>query len=83
MRIAVFGTGGVGGYFGGRLAEAGEDVIFISRGPHLKALREHGLCVESTKGDFSLPLVQGCGASLDTATLSIQSQNGLCLIEGE
>ena len=53
MRIAVFGTGGVGGYFGGRLAEAGEDVIFISRGPHLKALREHGLCVESTKGNFS------------------------------
>ena len=37
MRIAVFGTGGVGGYFGGRLAQAGEDVVFIARGAHLQA----------------------------------------------
>lgn len=52
MRIAIFGTGGVGGYFGGRLAQAGEEVVFIARGEHLKALRQHGLKVESTKGDF-------------------------------
>ena len=52
MRIAVFGTGGVGGYFGGRLAQAGEDVVFIARGEHLKALQMHGLRVDSTKGDF-------------------------------
>jgi 2-dehydropantoate 2-reductase len=52
MRIAVFGTGGVGGYFGGRLAQAGEEVIFIARGAHLKALRAHGLRVDSLKGDF-------------------------------
>ncbi len=52
MRIAVFGTGGAGGYFGGRLARAGEDVTFIARGEHLRALREHGLRVESVKGDF-------------------------------
>ena len=52
MRIAVFGTGGVGGYFGGRLAQAGEEVIFIARGEHLKALRAHGLRVDSLKGDF-------------------------------
>lgn len=52
MRIAVFGTGGVGGYFGGRLAQAGEEVIFIARGEHLKALRAHGLRVNSLKGDF-------------------------------
>jgi 2-dehydropantoate 2-reductase len=52
MRIAVFGTGGVGGYFGGRLAQAGEDVIFIARGEHLRALRAHGLRVDSLKGDF-------------------------------
>jgi 2-dehydropantoate 2-reductase len=45
MRIAVFGTGGAGGYFGARLAQAGEDVIFIARGPHLQAIREHGLRV--------------------------------------
>lgn len=52
MRIVIFGTGGVGGYFGGRLAQAGEDVIFIARGAHLQAIREHGLRVESAQGDF-------------------------------
>ena len=43
MRIVVFGTGSVGGYFGGRLAQAGMDVIFIARGRHLQAIRKHGL----------------------------------------
>lgn len=52
MRIAVFGTGGVGGYFGGRLAEAGENVAFIARGEHLVAIRERGLRVDSPEGDF-------------------------------
>ena len=52
MRIAVFGTGGVGGYFGGRLAERGEDVIFIARGGHLRAIKEKGLKVDSRDGDF-------------------------------
>ena len=52
MRIAVFGTGAVGGYFGGRLAEAGEDVWFIARGAHLAAIRDHGLRVTSVDGDF-------------------------------
>ena len=52
MRIAVYGAGGVGGYFGGRLAQAGTDVRFIDRGPHLRALREHGLRVRSVEGDF-------------------------------
>jgi 2-dehydropantoate 2-reductase len=52
MRIAVFGTGGAGGYFGARLAQAGEDVIFIARGQHLQAIREHGLRVDSAKGAF-------------------------------
>ncbi|HUQ14862.1 MAG TPA: 2-dehydropantoate 2-reductase [Gemmatimonadales bacterium] len=52
LRIAVFGSGAVGGYFGGRLAEAGEDVHFIARGEHLAAIREHGLRVSSTEGDF-------------------------------
>jgi len=49
VRIAVFGTGGVGGYYGGRLAEAGVDVVFIARGEHLEVIRERGLKVESTK----------------------------------
>jgi len=51
-RIAVYGAGGVGGYFGARLAQAGADVHFIARGAHLHALREHGLRVRSVKGDF-------------------------------
>jgi 2-dehydropantoate 2-reductase len=54
VRIAVYGTGGVGGYFGGRLARSGADVQFVARGAHLAALREHGLRVRSVKGDFSV-----------------------------
>ena len=54
MRFAIFGSGAVGAYFGGRLAEAGEDVRFIARGRHLAALREHGLRVSSVDGDFTL-----------------------------
>src|SRR5689334_13756262 len=52
MRIAVFGTGGVGGYFGGRLAHAGEDVTFIARGEHLRAIKTNGLIVDSQAGNF-------------------------------
>lgn len=52
MRIAVFGTGGVGGYFGGRLARTGEDVHFIARGEHLRAIQTDGLRVDSILGDF-------------------------------
>ncbi len=51
MKIAVLGTGGVGGYFGGRLAAAGEEVHFIARGRHLEAIRENGLSIESPLGD--------------------------------
>ena len=56
MRFAIFGTGGVGGYFGGRLAQAGEDVTFIARGLHLNAIKERGLWVESINGDFHIDL---------------------------
>src|SRR5260221_13296258 len=66
MRIAVMGTGGVGGYFGARLAQGGSDVIFVARGAHLAALRERGLTVESKLGDVSLPQVQ---ATDDPSTL--------------
>ncbi|NUO50394.1 MAG: 2-dehydropantoate 2-reductase [Polyangiaceae bacterium] len=52
MRIAIVGSGGVGGYFGGRLAQAGESVIFVARGAHLAAIRDEGLRVESIAGDF-------------------------------
>jgi 2-dehydropantoate 2-reductase len=52
MHIAVFGAGAVGGYFGGRLAQAGEDVVFIARGDHLKAMQTRGLRVDSIEGNF-------------------------------
>jgi len=54
MRIAIYGTGGVGGYFGGRLAQAGNTVSFIARGEHLKAIQKQGLRIQSIKGDFLL-----------------------------
>lgn len=47
MRIAMMGSGGVGGYFGGRMAAAGYDVTFIARGRHLQAIRDHGLKIAS------------------------------------
>jgi 2-dehydropantoate 2-reductase len=48
MRIVVLGAGGVGGYFGAKLARAGEDVTFVARGAHLAAIRAAGLRVHST-----------------------------------
>lgn len=54
MRIAVLGAGAIGGYFGGRLAASGHDVTFLARGPHLEAIREHGLVVTSVAGDFTV-----------------------------
>jgi len=57
MRIAVFGAGGVGGYFGGRLAAAGSDVSFIARGAHLAAIRERGICIQSPLGTIHAPRV--------------------------
>jgi len=57
VRILIAGTGGVGGYFGGRLAHAGLDVTFLARGRNLEALRQHGLTIESVDGDVRLPHV--------------------------
>jgi 2-dehydropantoate 2-reductase len=54
MRIAVIGVGAVGGYFGGRLAQAGLDVVFIARGKTVDALRTAGLRVQSIAGDFEI-----------------------------
>ncbi len=54
MRIAMYGSGGVGGYFGARLAQAGNDVVFIARGAHLEAMRTSGLRITSIKGDVFL-----------------------------
>ena len=54
MRIAIFGTGAVGGFFGGKLSQSGEDVVFIARGDHLKAMQDQGLQVDSINGDFKV-----------------------------
>lgn len=66
MRIAIYGAGAVGGYFGGRLAQAGQEVIFIARGQTLQALQTQGLRVESIAGDF---VVQPVQATDDPATV--------------
>ncbi|HEY9397812.1 MAG TPA: 2-dehydropantoate 2-reductase [Burkholderiales bacterium] len=59
MKIVMMGSGGVGGFFGGKLVQAGCDVTFIARGAHLAAMREHGLLIESEAlGDTLLSKVQ-------------------------
>jgi 2-dehydropantoate 2-reductase len=58
MKIAVIGTGGVGGYFGGKIAKAGYDVTFFARGEHLKAMESKGLIVRSILGDFHVEKVK-------------------------
>ncbi len=58
MRVAILGSGGVGGYYGGRLAAAGTDVVFLARGKHLNAMRDRGLRIESPAGSVHLPAVQ-------------------------
>jgi 2-dehydropantoate 2-reductase len=63
MRIAVMAAGAVGGYFGGRLADAGHEVVFFARGAHLDAIRKNGLKVESVHGNFHLR----CVTATDTA----------------
>src|SRR5262245_48994316 len=57
MRVAVIGSGGVGGFVGGKLAQAGHEVAFLARGEHLRALQSGGLHVQSTGGDFDIPSV--------------------------
>ncbi len=55
MRYVIMGAGGIGGYFGAKLAQAGEDVWFVARGKHLEAMQQHGLEIKSTSGDFTIP----------------------------
>ncbi|MDR5644427.1 ketopantoate reductase family protein [Burkholderia cenocepacia] len=62
MKIAILGAGGVGGYFGGRLAAAGDDVTFVARGPHLDAIRSNGLRIVSPLGDTTVTPVRAVGS---------------------
>ena len=57
MKIGIMGAGGVGAYFGAKLAAAGNDVTFIARGAHLDALKSRGMSVLSELGDVTLPKV--------------------------
>lgn len=68
MRIAVMGSGGLGGYYGALLARLGEEVHFIARGAHLDALRSHGLTVKSVHGDFT---VAPAHATADPAEIGV------------
>ncbi len=54
MKILIAGSGGVGGYYGGLLAQSGNDVTFLARGEHLRAIRERGLQIKSVHGDFTI-----------------------------
>ena len=65
MRIAVLGSGGIGGYYGALLAKAGHDVSFIARGAHLEALQRRGLTVRTPEGESTMPVA----AAADTRTL--------------
>ena len=57
MQIVFFGAGGIGGYFGGRLAASGARVAFLARGRHAQALQAQGLRIASPLGDLHLPQV--------------------------
>src|SRR3972149_3133382 len=70
MRIAIFGTGGVGGYFGGLLAHSGHEVTFIARGEHLRAIRAAGLKVKSVNGDFSVHPARAPDAPADIGPMA-------------
>src|SRR5579863_6601496 len=76
MRITIVGAGGVGGYFGAKLAKSGCEVGFVARGAHLAAMRQNGLRVESQLGDINLPEVQ---ASDDPAAFGAPDYVFLCV----
>lgn len=61
MKIMIMGTGGVGAYYGGLLAQQGNDVTFIARGAHLKAIQKNGLQIKSIFGDFTVNPAQATG----------------------
>lgn len=71
MKIAIMGSGGVGGYYGGLLARAGHDVTFIARGAHLDAIRTHGLQVKSVHGDFTIAPAQATDNPADVGPVEL------------
>src|SRR5437868_15507077 len=77
MRITIVGAGGVGGYFGAKLAKSGCEVGFVARGAHLAAMQRDGLRVESQLGEIYIPEVRtsedpGAFAAPDYVILSVK-----------
>ena len=77
MRFLIAGAGAIGGYIGARMARAGQDVTLFARGPHLRAMQEHGLRILSAEGDFEVrPHVVGCLADagpVDVIVLGVKA----------
>jgi 2-dehydropantoate 2-reductase len=71
MRIAMMGAGGIGGYIGARLAQAGGDVRFIARGAHLAAMLQTGLRIQSDLGSFVLAPVSASKAAVDIGPVDL------------
>src|SRR5271157_1342636 len=71
MKIAIMGTGGVGGYYGGLLAKAGKDVTFIARGAHLQVIRKHGLQINSVHGDFQVSKAKATDKPMDVGPVDL------------
>jgi 2-dehydropantoate 2-reductase len=71
MRIAIYGTGGAGGYFGAKLAQAGVDITFIARGDHLRAIREGGLRLEGDKGDILIKPARATDDPIQVAPVDV------------
>lgn len=71
MNIVIYGTGGVGGYFGTRLAQAGNDVTFIARGKHLEAIKQNGLQLKSSKGDYLVYPAKATAAISEIADIDL------------
>jgi len=83
LRIAIFGAGGVGAYFGARLAEVGNEVSIVARGAQLDAIREHGLRVDSVFGDMLVrPKVASASAKdigpVDAVLLGVKTWQVSC-----
>jgi 2-dehydropantoate 2-reductase len=81
MRIAIFGTGGAGGYFGGKLAKSGEEVVFIARGEHYRAIRENGMYIDSVEGPFTVAPVRATDdpaqeGPVDVVIVGVKAWNG-------
>ncbi|QTE01708.1 ketopantoate reductase family protein [Streptomyces cyanogenus] len=88
MRYIIIGAGAVGGAVGGRLAQAGRDVALVARGPHLAALREHGLRLRVPQGELTqrLPVVDGPGPlgelrPDDVLVLAVKTQDTVAALE--